>query len=291
MRLIVTGASSFVGAHFCAIAATRHELIGLTQKSRLAIPGVTTLALDLGDPACLPQLRALRADAVVHLACKVMGTGGADAPSAASALNRRMMDQILALELPVLYASSTCVHWPKDTGYARGRREDERRLALSGLPFDVVRPCAPYGPHLPTHRPRHKESFHSLAAMVRHWPVVPILGDGRALRQPIHVQDLAEMALRLVERGLTNRAYDAGGPEALSLREIVGILGAQMGRRPRLLPVPVRLVAQLARLNPHMEPALLLAGACDDRADPEALIAATGVQPRTLREGAADLTV
>lgn len=288
MRLILTGASSFVGAHLATLAASRHEVIGLAHQAKLQIPGVRTLQLDLSDPASLAPLRALRADAVLHLACKVMGSGGANgAPTAL--LNRQMMDRVLALELPVLYASSTCVHWPRDTGYARSRREDELRLALSGLPFATLRPCAPYGPPLATHQPRHKESFHSLVAMVRRWPVVPMLGDGRALRQPIHVADFAEAALRLLEVGLPNRALDAGGPEALSFREIVGELGRQLGRPARLLPVPVRLIAKMARFNPNMEPELLLAGACDDTADPAELSAVTGLRPRPFAEGARDL--
>ncbi|MCK6520146.1 NAD(P)-dependent oxidoreductase [Myxococcota bacterium] len=291
MRLVVTGASSFVGAWFCQTAARRgHEVIGLALETPLRLSGVTTLRLDLGGAEAASQLAAQRPDVVVHLACKVMGSGPAGGPeSAATRLNRRMMDAVLAVGAPILYGSSTCVHWPKDTAYAQGRREDEARLAASGLPWAALRPSAPYGPALPGHQPRHPESFHTLARWVRRG-VVPVPGDGRALRQPIHVEDLALAGLALIEGGLPGEALDAGGPEALPFNSIIDRLAAAMGRGPaRKVHLPLGLLVRVARRLPGFEPALLAAASCDDPADPTALIQRSGVTPRRFEDGARSL--
>lgn len=290
MRVLITGASSFVGAHLARVAAPQVEVLGLHSHTPLALPGVQAVRADLGDPAALPALRALRPDGVVHLACKVMGTGDGRSATPAMALNRRMMDQVLALGVPVVYGSSTCVGWPQDSGYAQGRREDEARLAQSGLPWVALRPCAPFGPRLAAHQPRHVESFHTLADLVDRSPVVPLLGRGNALRQPIHVEDFALAVLALLDglgqgRGLPCRALDAGGAQALTMRQIVAALAAYRGRRVRAVPVPVRLVAAAGRMLPDLEPALLRAADTPDLADPAALTAACGVRPRGFGEG------
>lgn len=289
MRLVVTGASSFVGAWFCLAAQRRHEVIGLAHETSLSLPGVRTVRLDLGAPEAGAKLAALGPDAVVHLACKVMGSGPAGGPETeATRLNRRMMDQVLAVGAPILYGSSTCVHWPKDTAYAQSRREDEARLAASGLPWAALRPSAPYGPPLAGHQPRHPESFHTLARWVRRG-VVPVPGDGRALRQPIHVEDLSLAALALIEGGLPNEALDAGGPEALPFNVIIDLLAEAMGRRARKVHLPLGLLVRVARRLPGFEPALLAAAGCDDPADPTRLIQRSGLTPRRFEDGARTL--
>jgi nucleoside-diphosphate-sugar epimerase len=289
MRLVVTGASSFVGAWFCLAAGREHEVIGLAHETSLSLPGVRTVRLDLGAPEAGAKLAALGPDAVVHLACKVMGSGPAGGPETeATRLNRRMMDQVLAVGAPILYGSSTCVHWPKDTAYAQSRREDEARLAASGLPWAALRPSAPYGPPLPGHRPRHPESFHTLARWVRRG-VVPVPGDGRALRQPIHVEDFSLAALALIEGGLPNEALDAGGPEALPFNRVIDLLAEAMGRRARKVHLPLGLLVRIARRLPGFEPALLAAADCDDPADPARLIQRSGVAPRRFEDGVRSL--
>jgi nucleoside-diphosphate-sugar epimerase len=284
MRILITGASSFVGAHFARLAALDHQVIGLHHQTALALNGVTPIRCDLSHPAALQRLEALKADVVVHLACKVMGPK-------APVLGRRMMDVVLALGLPVLYASSTMVHWPVDVAYANARREDESRLVASGLDHAILRPCAPYGPRLLAHTPRHTESFHTLANLVRRSPIVPIPGDGKYRRQPIHVEDFCRAGLALVEGGLKCQALDAGGGDALSMNDLVRTLGTAMGRNPRILHLPGVFNTLVGRFRPELDPDLLNVFDTDDVADPTAMTAATGVVPRCFADGAVDLAV
>jgi len=291
MRLLVTGGSSFVGAHFCRLAAREHEVLALHHATRLRLNGVSPVRVDLRRPRELARLRALDVDAVVHLACRIhdRGAKGEDPAEAALRTNRAMMDAVLGLERPVLYASSTVVHWSQDTPYGRGRKEDEARLVDSGLPFAIVRPSAPYGPLLVNHRPRHRESFHTLVDMVRHSPVVPVVGDGRYRRQPIHVDDLSAAMLGLLDGGLPGQAFEAGGAQALSFDEIVRTIAGALRRRVHILHLPKALVLRLARLSPDLDPHLLGAIDEDELADPTALTAASGVALRPFSEGVRDL--
>ena len=199
------------------------------------------------------------------------------------------MDVVLGLERPVLYASSTMVHWPVDVDYAQSRREDERRLKDSGLPHAILRPCAPYGPRLISHAPRHTESFHTLARWVERSPVVPVLGNGKYRRQPIHVEDFCRAGLSLLERGLQGQALDAGGAVALSMNELVKTLSKALDKKPAILHVPALTSRLLAHFNKDLDAELLGVFHNDDVADPSALASATGVQPRSFAEGARDL--
>lgn len=293
MRLLVTGGSSFVGAHFCRIAARDHDIFAVYHRTSLRLNGVTPLRADLRLPRDRARLLAVHADAVVHIACKIKAPGvrGQDPAAAAASANRAMMDTVLALDLPVVYASSTVVHWDKDSPYAQSRREDQARLSASGLPWAVVRPSAPYGPVLVNHQPRHRESFHTLADLVRCSPVVPVIGDGRYRRQPVHVDDLSHAILGLLTRpgGLAKQAFDAGGADALSFDQIIDLIAAEQHRQVRKLHLPKALFVKLAGLRADFEPSLIDAIDQDELADPTALTQATGWEPRSFRAGVRDL--
>lgn len=263
MRLFVTGASSFVGAHFCTLASRGGFVVhGLHRRTPLALRGVVPVQGAVDEVRPSPGT-----EVVVHLATKVM------APDA-RAQNRRMMDAVLGWGLPVVYASSTVVHWPRKNDYAESRVEDEARLRQSGLPYVIVRPCAPYGPRHPEHQPHHKESFHTLARMCRGWPAVPIMGDGRYRRQPVHVDDFNGAILALLRKGGWGGEFDAGGPTPLRFVDIVRALG---GRRVVRIP---RLALRVAGPLGGLSADVVATFDTDDVVDPGPLAAASGITPR-----------
>ena len=265
MRILVTGASSFVGSWFCSVAARAgHTVLGLWHTTPLLLPEVIPVTSDL------TAFRPVNVDVVVHLAAKVMSGDALDR-------NRAMMDAVLSWRLPVVYGSSTVVHWDTDVAYARSRREDEARLRASGVPWIILRPCAPYGPVHPTHRPRHVESFHRLAQLARRLPVVPVVGSPDVRRQPVHVEDFAAAALALVGRGAWDAAFDAGGPEALTMDTIVSAIA---GTRRRVVGVPPGVAARLAGRAGGFQPELVRLFTTDDVVDPAPLAQASGVVPR-----------
>lgn len=269
MRIFVTGASSFVGAHFCTVAARAgHEVVGLHRNTPLSLAGVVAVqgsVAEVRPPA--------GTDLVVHLAAKVMADD-------ARAQNRAMLDAVLGWGLPLVYASSTVVNWPVQLAYADARIEDEARVRASGRPWIVVRPCAPYGPRLRAHQPAHRESFHQLGEWVRRYPVIPVVGSGLYRRQPIHVEDFASSILGLVARGAWGRPFDAGGPRPLTLRALIRELGRAAGRRPLVASVPLGLAVRAAGWLPGFRSDLVATFATDDVVEGSDLADVSGVRPR-----------
>lgn len=278
MKILVTGASSFVGAHFCSFAARKRiDVIGLWRNTPAELAGVRSLHGDVTTVQLPPGV-----DAVVHIAAKVMADD-------AIQQNRRMLDAVLSWGKPVVYASSTVVHWPRKNAYATSRMEDEERLKRSGLPYIIVRPCAPYGPWHPEHTPSHRESMQTLAAMVLHLPVIPLIGNGACLRQPVHVEDFSNAILALMQKGQWNGAWDAGGSESYPLKQIIQILAEKAGRKVRTLSVPAPVARRMLAVLPGFHPDVASTFDTDDIVDPQPLAQASGVNPRSFREGGGDI--
>jgi hypothetical protein len=103
---------------------------------------------------------------------------------------------------------------------------------LAGLDLDwaIVQPSLVFGEDGKSAR-----LFALLAAL----PVTPLPGDGRQPVQPIHIDDLTEVIVKLVGVPMKIRLH-AVGPREVSLREWLRILRAQMGLgRPHFIEVPL----------------------------------------------------
>ena len=71
MKLLVTGASGFLGWNLCQRAAADWEVYGTYSTHAIAIPGITTLKLDLTDfQQVKEQFQQIQPDAVMHLAAQ-----------------------------------------------------------------------------------------------------------------------------------------------------------------------------------------------------------------------------
>jgi NADH dehydrogenase len=115
--------------------------------------------------------------------------------------------------------------------YYRGKARLERELIASGLSYCILRPAVLFG--------RGDILINNIAWMLRRLPVFGIFGDGQYKLQPVHVDDLARLA---VEGGASAeaRVIDALGPEAFTYRGLVQALAGVLGLRRPLLPVPAR---------------------------------------------------
>ncbi|MEO0457436.1 MAG: NAD(P)-dependent oxidoreductase [Cyanobacteria bacterium P01_A01_bin.114] len=70
-RLLVTGASGFLGWHLCHQACDRYQVLGTYFTQSISSPRFTTEPLDLTDTATLQtRLEKLRPDAVIHTAAQ-----------------------------------------------------------------------------------------------------------------------------------------------------------------------------------------------------------------------------
>jgi nucleoside-diphosphate-sugar epimerase len=111
--------------------------------------------------------------------------------------------------------------------------EGEAAVAASGLPCVTLRPSMIYGPG-------NDRNISLLAARIRRHRVQPLVGDGRALQQPVFVDDVAAAVLAAAQgRGRAGQTYALCGPDPHSYTELVDLVGAAVGRRPLKVRVPV----------------------------------------------------
>jgi uncharacterized protein YbjT (DUF2867 family) len=113
--------------------------------------------------------------------------------------------------------------------YFSGKAQLEGALAECGVSYCILRPAVLFGPE--------DILINNIAWALRTFPVFGLFGDGSYRLRPIHVDDLAALA---VAQGLCadNVIVNAVGPESFEYRELVAMLGSAIGRERPILPLP-----------------------------------------------------
>jgi len=117
-----------------------------------------------------------------------------------------------------------------------------------GIEWVVLRPTLIYGLG-------RDKNITEIARFVRRFGFFPVFGKAQGLRQPIHAADVAAVCVAALQApGAANRAYNISGGETLSYRDMVVRLFIALGKRPRLLTVPLwafRLAVAVLRRVPR----------------------------------------
>ena len=109
----------------------------------------------------------------------------------------------------------------------------EELVRASGLAWTIVRPSMIYG----SERDRN---VHRLLRFLDRSPVFPVFGPGTNLWQPVYHEDCARGVFEALERpSSVGRTYDLPGAEPLSYLDLVKTSAEALGRRPRIVKLPL----------------------------------------------------
>ncbi len=125
------------------------------------------------------------------------------------------------------------------TAYFRAKAVVEDALRASGLSYAIVRPTVTFGPG--------DVLLNNLAWTLRRLPVFGIPGDGRYPIQPVHIDDIADIAVRAASLP-SGTIVDAAGPDTYTFREFVALVREAIGSHALVVPMPVAASLLAARL-------------------------------------------
>jgi uncharacterized protein YbjT (DUF2867 family) len=237
-RVAVAGATGFVGRHLCALLRDRGFAVtglGRSVPDGAVAEGVTWRRADLFN--LKETERALfGAEVVYYLVHSMLPTSGLTQATFED------MDLILADNVAraaaqagarrIVYLGGLV---PADGALSRhleSRREVEGALGAHGVPVTTLRAGLVIGPD--------GSSFRILEGLVRRLPSMVLPRWTRQRTQPIALDDVVELLVRVVEQdAAVGQAIDVGGPEIVTYRALIERTAHALDRRPILWDVPV----------------------------------------------------
>ena len=268
MRILVTGGAGFIGSHYVRTLLTGGypgwRDAGVTVLDALTYAGNLANLAPVADD---PRLRFVRGDVrsaadldavvpghdvVVHLAAEshvdrslrdagdFVTTNVLGAQQVFEAALRHGVDRVVHVSTDEVYgpveegASAEDAQLAPTSPYAATKAAADllaRSYAVShGLDVSITRGSNTYGPY---HYPEKLVPL-TLTRLLDGEPV-PLYGDGRHVRDWLHVDDHCRGIQTVLEKGHPGEAYNLGGGCELSNRDLVDRLVAATGSDPGLV--------------------------------------------------------
>jgi nucleoside-diphosphate-sugar epimerase len=254
MRILLTGASGFIGHATCSELLRRgHEVRALVRRPGSHPAGTVPIAGDITSETLAGAVAEARPDAVIHLAAEIasqrddvkiqtVNVGG----------TARLVEACRALgddgDGPRIVFASTVVTGdargaildertplPVQTPYGRSKQAGERIVLESGLPAIVVRPSHVYGPG--------GWFAEEIVARLRQPGRFAVIGRGDNLWDVVRVEDVATALADAAERAAPGETFHVVDDEPLSCYDFVALTAKALGLGP-----PRHVPAVLARL-------------------------------------------
>ena len=150
----------------------------------------------------------------------VVAEGAATVAKAAAASGARMV-----------HVSAIGADDKSASAYARAKAAGEKAVLAAVPSATILRPSVIFGSE-----DQFANRFAALALMS---PVLPLIGGGATKLQPVYVGDVATAVADAVDgRTKAGAVYELGGPEVLSMREIIQIVLRVIERERMLVPLP-----------------------------------------------------
>lgn len=129
-----------------------------------------------------------------------------------------------------------------ESGYGRTKGEGEAAVRAAFPGATIVRPSLIFG--------QDDGLTNRFAGMIASTKIVPVVR-GATKFQPAHVGDVARaIAMAVADpKAHGGQTYELGGPDVISMSELLHWIAAQVGREPRFMPVPDPVAKLLATLT------------------------------------------
>ncbi len=239
----VIGGAGFLGRYLVKRLAQQ----GLRVRVAVRDPEAASFLKPMGDVGQVQPIQAnirnqasiaravAGADVVINLA-GVMFPGGAQSFQAVHEDGAETVAKccVAAGVGRLIHLSAIGADAAAGSKYARGKAAGEAMVRAACPDAIIVRPSTIFGPE--------DHFFNLFGRLATLTPVMPLLGGGGGHMQPVYVGDVAEAVANLArDDAATGGTYELGGPQVLSMAEIMAMVCEQTGRDRLLVPFPFAL--------------------------------------------------
>jgi len=240
MKIAVTGAFSYSGKYITKrLLARGEEVITLTGHPNRPDPfagKVKAYPLDFDEASMTHSLQGV--DVLVNTYWVRFDKGENTQPRAVENTRTLVNAAKAAGVKRIVHISITNPSAESHLPYFWGKAANEKAVIESGMSYAVLRPTVLVGDE--------DILINNIAFLLRRFPFFALPGDGSYKLQPVHVEDVADLAVEGVYR-TDNYVIDAVGPDIFTFKEMVELIGEKIGAKRPLISIPPHLALLAAQ--------------------------------------------
>ncbi len=229
MKVTVFGATGVIGQALLPLLAGEHEVVAVSREPRGAEDGIRWVEADVASGEGVAD--ALEGANVVYYLVHSLGARDFERQDRAAAANVSREAARAGVE-QIVYLGGLGGDDPDASPHLRSRRETGEHLAADGVPVTTLRAAMVVG--------KGSAAFETILGLVKKLPVMITPSWVSTPTQPIALDDIARYLAGVAgNAAASGEAFDAGGPEVMTYRQMIERIAALLGRRPRIVEVPV----------------------------------------------------
>ncbi len=211
------------------VAVRRPELAGHLQPQG-KVGQIHAVQANVRYPASVEA--AMRGASVAVNLIGILTEGGAQSFDAVQAAGAETIAKAAgAAGARMVHVSAIGADANSPAHYARSKAAGEKAVLAAVPSATIMRPSVVFGPE--------DQFTNRFAALARMSPVLPLIGGGVTRLQPVYVGDVATAVADAVDgKARPGATYELGGPEVLTMREIIEIILAITDRKRMLVSLP-----------------------------------------------------
>jgi len=282
MKVLVTGGSGFIGRHIVPrLVDEGFEVSVLARHADRTPRGARFVAGDIADATSLASA-VDGMDAVLHLVAIITERGSQTFDRVNVRGTTGLLDAMAARDVPRIVHLSALGAGPDPRfPYLRSKWQGEEAVRSSDRTFTILRPSVVHGEGAGFFRP--------IVWTLRWAPVYPMVAKGTTRFSPIWINDLATCVVASLTGAADKTTLDVGGPEVLTFSDIVGLVMETLGKRRRIVNVPLAAarpfaLTQALRRDPLVTNQQLDMVVLDNAVAPDATERAFGFRPMRMRD-------
>jgi uncharacterized protein YbjT (DUF2867 family) len=228
MRIAVFGATGMIGRALLPLLAD-HEIVAVSRSPRESADGVEWVQGDAVTGAGVEA--ALDGTDVAYHLVHSLGTRDFERQDRLAATNVSRCAAAAGVK-QIVYLGGLGGDDRAASAHLRSRRETGERLAADGVPVTTLRAAIVIG--------KGSAAFETILGLVKRLPVMVTPSWVSTPTQPIALSDIAGYLAGVAGRPeALGAAFDAGGPEVMTYRQMIERIAALLHRRPLIVEVPV----------------------------------------------------
>lgn len=120
--------------------------------------------------------------------------------------------------------------------YPKAKRDSEKLLIESGIPYTILRSWQIYG------EIDHFRAISRFINQIKKSIFIPIIGNGHNLMQPVYVGDVVNVILKLMNQPVENKVYNIYGKTTYTYSQVISILSTFLNKKIYKIHIPLFLL-------------------------------------------------
>ena len=218
-----------IGQALLPLLAERHDVVAVSRGPRKPNAGIRWVEADVASGERVAE--ALAGADVAYYLVHSLGARDFERQDREAARNVSREAARAGVE-QIVYLGGLGGDERSASKHLRSRRETGQHLGADGVPVTTLRAAMVVG--------KGSAAFETILGLVKRLPVMITPSWVSTPTQPIALDDVARYLAGVggndAARGTS---FDAGGPEVMTYRQMIERIAALLGRRPRIIEVPV----------------------------------------------------